>query len=222
MATTIYKISEEILRIVVGGNSTVASKIHLNDVKLAVGQICNTLLKTDYLQINLPTGEVIPNGAMVGLYENVKVTKYLTKSRCKLPIKPVKLPRNIGVLSIFSPLNPDSEYIPLEMGQAALLQNQPLINDLLGQTGYSVFGDDVVFTKDITIPNVDTFVSMRLVIMDISQYGDWDILPIEPSMEWTVKQEAVKMFIGEPVADKLVDPSVKEQKTVPVTQQNQS
>lgn len=223
MPTTIYKISEEILRIITGGNPTVASKVHINEVKLAVAQVANTLLKTDYLQVNLPSGEVIPNGAMTALYDNVPVVKWKNKSRAVLPATPLKLPRGIGVYSVFPPDDPDSEYIPLENGQGAMLVNQPLINDLLGKVGYNAPGDGtVIFTKDLTLPNTDTFVSMRLVILDISLYDDWAILPLIPEMEWMIKQEVVRMFMGESIADKLVDPSVKEQKAIPVTQQNQS
>lgn len=220
---TIYRLAEECKRLINGGNPTVASKVHINELKLACGQVANSLLKTDYLQVNLPTGEVIPNGAMTGLYENVLVQKWQNKSRAKLPVTPLKLPRGMGVWSVFPPDDPDAEYIPLQWGQAGLLQSQPLINDLLGQIGYTSHGDGyVVFTKDLTLPNTPVYVSMRLVIMDISQYGDYDILPILPEMEFQIKQEVVKMYLGEPVADKLVDPGVKEQRSIPVTQQNQS
>lgn len=220
---TLYRISEEIMRIIAGGNPAIASKVHINEVKIAVGQVANALLKTEYLQVNLPTGEVIPDGCMTGLYENCLVTKWGNKSRAQLPITPIKLPRGMGVWSVFPPGDPDSEYIPLQWGQAGLLQSQPLINDLLGQIGYNAPGDGtVVFTKDLTLPNIPVYVSMRLVVMDISQYGDYDILPLLPEMEFQIKQEVVKMYLGEPVADKLVDPSTKEQRGVPVTQQNQS
>ena len=58
--------------------------------------------------------------------------------------------------------------------------------------------------------------------VDISQYDDWDVLPILPEQEWTVKQEVFKMYSQEPIADKLVDDSVKEQKNTPVRQQQQN
>jgi hypothetical protein len=221
MATTIYRISEEILRLIAGGNSDVASKVHIREIMISVGQTANALLKTEYLQVNVPMQETIPNGAMLGLYERIEVTQWLTKSKCKLPIKPIKLPRNMGVFSVFSPLDPDCEYIPLEMGQSSLLQSQPLINDLLGQIGYTTYGDEIVFTKDLTLPNTPVYVSMRLVILDITLYGDWDILPILPEQEFQIKKEVVAMYLGEPVADKVVDPGRAEQKGVPLKQQSQ-
>lgn len=108
------------------------------------------------------------------------------------------------------------------MGQFNLLQSQPLINNLMGQVGYENFGLQLVFTKDLTIPNQTVTVDMRLAIMDISQYGDFDILPILPEHEWQVKQEVWKMYSQEPIPDKLVDSTAKENKSVPLKQQQQS
>lgn len=218
MATTKYKISEQILRIVTGGNPAVGSKVRIEEIMLAVAQAANSLLKVDYLQTNLPMAEMIPNGSVLGLYENILVTSISGRAVCRLPIKPIKLPRNIGVFSIFDEA---CEYIPLEMGQANLLQSQPLINNLLGQTGYEVFGDRVIFTTDITIGNDNPkYVSMRLMILDISQYGNWDVLPILPEQEAQIIEIVSRLFLGEPMADKIVN-SNKEQKQ-PIQTQSQT
>lgn len=128
----------------------------------------------------------------------------------------------MGVWSVFSSDEPDREFIPLEMGQWSLLQSQPLLNNLLGQVGRETYGEYVVFTKDITIPGEAVTVDMRLVIMDISLYGDYDPLPILPEMEWQIKQEVIKLYGGEPIPDKTVDATVNELKNVPVNQQRQS
>ena len=215
---TKYRLAEECLRIITGGNPAVGSKVHINELKIAVAQLCNKLLKVDYLQTNLPMMEMIPNGSVLGLYENILVTSISGKAICTLPIKPIKLPRNIGVFSLF---DEQCEYIPLEMGQANLLQSQPLLNNLLGQTGYEVFGDRVIFTTDITIGDDNPkYVSARLLILDANQYSDYDPLPILPEMEWDIKKEVVATYLGEPVADKLVNAN-KEQKQ-PIQTQSQT
>jgi hypothetical protein len=134
---------------------------------------------------------------------------------------PLKLPRGIGVYQIFDPANMDCPFIPLEMGQWGLLKTQPLINNLLGQVGYEWYGMDIIYTSDLTQPS-PVEVTMRLVVLDISQYSDYDILPLPSDMQWDVIQEVVKMFAAEPVADKLVDPSSNNQVNVPIPQQAQS
>src|ERR1700688_1605206 len=111
--TTIYKLSEECLRIISGGNIPVATKVALDEVKISVCQVANQLLKTEYFQINSQIGEAIPNGTVLGLYEGISVTKWKNVSACTLPIKPLRLPRNMGVYAIFDPDDPSLEFIPL-------------------------------------------------------------------------------------------------------------
>jgi hypothetical protein len=219
---TIYRLAEECKKLVDGGDAPAASSISLNEAKIAIGQIANSLLKTDYLQINSRIGETIPNGSVLGYYPDLVVESWKGKSRVKLPVKPQKLPRDMGVWSIFPSDQPDKEFIPLEMGQWSLLQSQPLLNGLLGQIGRETYGEYVVFTKDITIPGETVTVDMRLVIMDISLYGDFDLLPLLPEHEFQIKQEFVKLYSQQPTADRVVDSTVKEQQNVPINQQKQS
>lgn len=218
---TIYRLAEECFRLIEGGNPAVASSISINELKIACGQVINQLLKVEYLQINSKIGEVIPNGSVLGLY-TVPVTKYKDRSQASLPIKPIKLPRNMGVFSIFPEDEPDKEFIPLQMGQYSLIRSQVGFNDLLGQVGYEVYGDKVIFTKDLTIPRETVNVNMRLVVMDIAAYGDFDILPILPEMEIQVKQEVYKLYISQSIPDKVVDSTVKENKNIPLKEQSQS
>lgn len=221
MATTKYRLAEQVVRLLNGGEIPVASKVKIAEAKLAVEQVLNKLLKMEYLNINIPGGEMIPNGASVATYANIPVTQYGTRSKSTLPAMPLKLLRGIGVYQIFDPANADCPFIPLEMGQFSLLKSQPLINNLLGQIGYEWYGMDIIYTTDLTQPT-PIEVTMRLVVMDISQYSDYDIIPIPADMEFDVIQEAYKLFATEPVADKLVDSGVNEQRNIPVNQQQQS
>lgn len=222
MATTLYRLSEEIKKLLDGGDNPAASDISINEIKIAAGQVANSLLKTDYLQINTKMAETIPNGSVLGYYPDLTVENWKGKSRVKLPVKPLKLPRDMGVWSVFPSDQPDKEFIPLQMGQWSLLQSQPLLNNLLGQVGRETYGEYVLFTKDITIPGETVTVDMRLVIMDIALYGDYDLLPLIPEMEWQIKQEVVKLYSGESIADKLVDSTTKGNKGIPLKEQKQS
>lgn len=217
--TTIYRLAEETQRLIEGGNPSVAAKVHINELKLSVGQVANALLKVDYWKTNMKIGEVIPNGSVLALYENIPVKTVKNRCECRLPIKPLKLPRNIGVFSIF---DENCEFIPIEIGQAHLIQSQPLVSKLM-DTGYECFGDRIVFTDDISSAEEDEqkTVSMRLAIMDITQYDDWTPLPILPEMEWEIKKEVYKLYIGQIIPDKVVDPGRAEQKGVPLNQQSQ-
>ena len=219
--TTKYRIAEQIQRKLEGGNAAAASKFHIEEIKIAVEQCLNRILKMEYLNINIPMGELIPNGASIATYENIPVVAYGDVSKSTLPAYPLKLPRGIGVYQIFDPANMDCPFIPLEMGQKGLLSTQPLINDLLNQVGYEWYGNDIIYTRDLTQPAPIT-VTIRLVVLDISQYDDWTILPVPSDMELQVIDEVFKLFINSPVADKTVDPGRNEQRNIPIHQQVQS
>ena len=176
MVVTIYRLVEEIRKILNNGDVPAAADVSYGEVKVSVGQVANQLLKIDYLQINEAMGEKIPNGSVLGWYEDIEVSTWNNKSKAELPIKPLKLPRNMGVFSIYPKFDVsdnyelDKEFIPIQMGQSSLIRSQPMINDIFGQIGYEVFGNSIIFTKDIKklFPNIK--LAMRLVVMDITLY----------------------------------------------------
>ena len=225
MATTIYLLAEQSMKLIEGGTRSAGASITFNEVKLACGNVINQLLKTEYLSINGKVGEVIPNGTTLGLYEDIDVVSYNGKSKARLPIKPIKLPRNMGIWAIYPKYDSlgsyelDKEFIPLQMGQGALIKSQPLISDLMGQVGYENFGMDVIFTRDLPSEHEYVKVAMRLAIMDISMYSDYEPLPILPEQEWEVINQVYKLYSTQVVPDKLVDPTVDESKGVPTVQQ---
>jgi hypothetical protein len=221
MAQTIYRLAEQVYSLIEGGDPGVASSISINELKISVGQVINQLLRIEYFNTGLKLGEAIPNNTVIARYENIPVVKIGDKSKVLLPIKPMMLPRNMGVWSIYPSDDIDNQFIPLQMGQSNLLKSQLMVNDLLGQVGYEVRGLDVYFTKDITKPQ-GTTVDIEMAVMDISKYTDYDILPVPPEMEWQIVQDVYKLYITQPVADKVVSSTVKEEKGTPIRQQNQS
>ena len=228
MATTIFRISEEILKLLSGGNIQDASNITMNEMKISVCQVANNLLKIEHFTINEKIGEKIDNGGVLGWYENIPVISWNGKSKCTLPVKPIKLPRDMGVFGVYPKYTTngnyelDKEFIPTQMGQSALLKSQSLINDILGQVSRETFGMDIIFSKDLPSLWPEIVVGMRLAILDFSQYGDWDVLPLLPEQEWQIKQEVFKLYSAEEVADYLVDPTVKGQQGLPLKQQQQT
>lgn len=226
---TIYRLSEEIKSLLDGGASPAASSISYDEIKIAIGQMANSLLKVEHFQVNMKMNEMIPNGSVLGWYEDIEVVSYNGKCKATLPIKPLKLPRNMGIFAIYPKYDQigsyelDKEFIPVQMGQMGLLKSQPLINDLLGQVCYEAVGNmDIIINKNL--PSIYPYVrlAMKLAIMDITQYGDYDPLPILPEQEWKIKQEVWKMYSQQPIPDKLVDPTIKENVGMPPKQQRES
>ena len=210
--TTKVKLAEQVLYRLYGGFHDTASPIQMEDVQEAINQRVNADLKMQHFSMVLPSGETIPEGAMIATYENIPVVSYNRKSKCVLPVMPIMLTRNIGVYEIETSVKckadgttiPDLFFIPLQSGQMPLISTQPLISDLLGQVGYWVVGKEVIFHRDIITDGI-TLVNMNLVVFDISKYGDYDPLPIPSDMEDQIITEIIKSLAPVQQGDRMVD-----------------
>jgi hypothetical protein len=201
MATTKYKISEQIQRMI-AGNPTIASRVHMNDIKLLVEQVANQLLKADFFAVNMPDGDSIPSNCMIYSYDNVPVTTYkTTKSRASLPSIPVSLPRNMGVLHVSKTDAIDEPFVPIPASLYGIIKTQDLLGDLSGLIGYEVFGKDIVFTKNLPGLGVNN-VFIRLVGVDLSQLTDYDLLPLSSDMEAQVVTQVYNMLVQSPPVDR--------------------
>jgi hypothetical protein len=144
-----------------------------------------------YYNATLPTGETIPDNLMIAFYENIPVTTLGDKSQAELPVIPISLPRNMGVYRVTD--SKDNDFIPVPLGQGALLRADKLLNDLLGNVWFEIRKNIVIFSKDILLLGVNT-VNMYLIVMDISLYSNTDPLPIPASMEEEIVEKAFAKF----------------------------
>lgn len=212
MATTRYKITEQILRLAKGRDASMASTLKHDEVVELVNQVINKRLKVEsYAILNEKelTGDIVPNGLVIASYENIAVTQYKTNySKCTLPATPVRLPKGMGVYHIGGENDPFNSYIPVPAGLWQMVSREPLISDLLGQIGYEVIGNkEVLFTSDLTsLTPAVTEVAMRLVVMDISQYTDYEALPVPADMEVDIIRDVLEVLGIKQPADDIVDP----------------
>jgi hypothetical protein len=201
MATTKYKISEQIQRMI-AGNPTIASRVHMNDIKLLVEQVANQLLKADFFAVNMPDGDSIPSNCMIYTYDNVPVTTYkTTRSKASLPSIPISLPRNMGVLHVSKTDAIDEPFVPIPASLYGIIKPQDLLGDISGLIGYEVFGKDIVFTKNLPGLGVNN-VFIRLVGVDLSQLTDYDLLPLSSDMEGQVVTQVYNILVQTPPVDR--------------------
>lgn len=195
-------ISDQVLFRLAGGFPDSAFPIDERDVWKSLEQRINTMLGLRQFNMNLPSGETIPDNLMLATYTDVTVTSYATGSaKSTLPIMPVSLPRNAGINEIRPVVSiVDSgdrilgnPFIPLQAGQNFLLQADTLLNNLMGQIGYEPNGMTVIYTSDITKFEI-TKVDMKLVIFDMSQYTANEVLPIPADYEVQLVNELVQEF----------------------------
>ena len=194
-----YYLAEQIRFKLSEGYPAVLESVQQEDVIAAIGQKINSMLKMSYIPDTLQQGDTIPTGLMMATYEDIPVVSVQvgatkTQAKCTLPTQPVTLPRNMGVYQIDDEFG--NFYIPLQTGQSALLDGQPLICDLLGQIGYEVRTDTILFKRDITLDTDPiTSVSMLLVVMDIDNYDIYTALPIPAEYATQIIDEVYKSFL---------------------------
>lgn len=195
MSVTKQVIAEQVLYKYYGGFVDTNGPVQLYDVYKALEQKINSLFKIHQFDVTLPSGETMPENAMIATYENVAVTALGERSKATLPITPISFPKNMGIYLVYNPLYPDIPFIPLQRGQLALLRVDSLLNDLGGQIGYEPRNKEIIFTKDITLLGI-TAVTMELCVFDISQYSVTDNLPVPPDYEERIVNELVAQFAG--------------------------
>lgn len=192
--TTIGTLTERIMRLLEGGSASTRARVGREEVKHQLSAAISSLMKAQVLETNFSfDGDSIPDGLMVATYEKIPVTRR-DQGRCQaqLPVSPMVLPKGIGVFSVYPTGQPSKEYIPLRTGFINLLSADKLLNPLASKT-YSVHGNHVVIHADIVGAGV-TELDMQLCVMDISKYGDYDVLPIPGDIEEQAMISVLKIF----------------------------
>lgn len=193
MAKSKQFIAEQVLYRLSGGYTDVSFSVQMEDVWAALEQKINAKFKMEQFNVTMPSGETLPENSMLAYYEGIAVTSNGNgTSKCTLPILPIALPRSMGVYMITDDKD-EVTFIPLLAGQKQLLAGQPLINDLLGQVGYTQRGKRIDFTKDLPLLGKST-VNMSLVVMDINTYSITEDLPIPADMIDVIIDELVAKF----------------------------
>jgi hypothetical protein len=189
-------ISDQVLYRLEGGNPGSGMAVDERDIWKALEQKINSRFLLKHFELTLASGETIPQNTMIATYEGVAVTSMGNgKSKAVLPAQPIAMPKNMGIYLVYDSRFPDNPYIPLQRGQQALLKVDELLNDLMGQIAYEPKNTEVIFTKDITMFGTDE-VTMELCVLDITQYGITDRLPIPADYEDELVNELYVQFGG--------------------------
>jgi len=167
--------------------------IDLREVILLVGQSINKVLKLQVAEsfkagmIDVPKCNLIEYTCPVTA-ETGNARAYIT-----LPVIPLNLPMDMGIWSIAAATGAMTPYIPIPAQDVLVFQGANLIY-LEGKTGYYLQGKKVYFTKNITTtPNgTVTSVIVNLLTMDLSQFGDNDVLPISPEVESAIISDVLE------------------------------
>lgn len=197
---------EQVLRRLDSGDPPIAQKFHPLEVDEAILQAINTQLKPQFFEnMKLDGSEAL--GHVIVTYDNVPVVAYKGVSKCTLPFIPVALPKNMGIQRVYNATDiNNTAFIPATSAQMELIASQKLLSDLMGQTAYKPRGKELIFNKDLTAQSpAITSVSIELVVMDYTNFTDYELLPLDASMASDVVNMVVAMLIGEQNKPQVID-----------------
>lgn len=126
---------------------------------------------------------------------------------CRLPVQPISLPRGMGLWRIYDPNDPNTYIVPLRSGKASIAYNvtHTGLSDLLSSRLCYEWqgGEKVVFNKEVK--DLPTTVTIELVVVDVTNIGDFDPLPIPADYEADVVENVFKALAASRAPDYSLD-----------------
>jgi len=161
--------------------------IDTREIILFIEQSLNKVLKLQVAE-SFKAGMIdVPKCNLIEYTAAVTADSGNNRAYITLPVIPLTLPMNMGIWSIAAATGAMNPYIPIPAQDVLVFQGANL-SYLEGRIGYYVQGRRVYFTKNITLTANGTVTSVivNLLTMDLSQFGDNDLLPISPEVESTI------------------------------------
>ena len=193
--TTKNILSEQIQRIYARfiDKENLSDVIDTREINLLVNQSINKVLKLQVAD-SFKAGLVdVPKCNLLEYTCAVTADAGNNRSYITLPAIPLTLPMDMGIWSIAAATGAMTPYIPIPAQDVLVFQGANL-SYLEGKIGYYLQGKKVYFTKNITLAANGTVTSVvvNLLVMDFSQIGDNDVLPISPEVESAIIDDVLQ------------------------------
>jgi hypothetical protein len=197
--TTKSQLIERVRRILSGGYPSNRDRVKDAEIEKQLESAINRLLKVEMFNMTYNTdGMTIPDGVMIGTYENIPLTQGLNDTCfATLPVTPMYLPEKMGVFSVYPTSYPEAEFIPIPSGQYYILQQIKEINSLLGRVPYVWDGRKLIIYRNIIGDGIFS-IDLKLAVADLSTLGPNDPLPLSPELEEQAIQACAQIFLAEP------------------------
>ena len=193
--TTKNILSEQIQRIYARfiDKENLSDVIDTREINLIMNQSINKVLKLQVAD-SFKAGLVdVPKCNLLEYTCAVTADAGNNRSYITLPAIPLTLPMDMGIWSIAPATGAMTPYIPIPAQDVLVFQGANL-SYLEGKIGYYLQGKRVYFTKNITLTANGTVTSVvvNLLVMDFSQIGDNDVLPISPEVESAIIDDVLQ------------------------------
>ena len=149
--TSINIISEQIIRILAGGDRNIDDfEIDIREVELMVSQAVNYFVKQNLFQ-NISQGQHNVDGQYIATFKNVKINFDLDTelSYITLPSSYISLPYDRGIHQISLMKDQFNVFIPIRNGAVAVFKNSPA-GRLENKVGFWPEQGLVYFTRDLS------------------------------------------------------------------------
>lgn len=194
-------LTEQILRIISGGNPSDRDRAKKPEIQLAISDVANVLLKTE--AVNTMAAQGMPNvdGLAVATYENVIVSRGVNWDKTRtasvtMPVRPLMLENGMGVQAVYPSGLPHLMFYYIPEGLFGSWMNNRFVSPLHKKL-FTYSGGKITIYDDLfgtAYPTVD----LKLVVSDISQSGENDPLPILPEHRDAIIGAVVRRFMEEP------------------------
>ena len=193
--TTKNVLSEQIQRIYARfiDKENLSDVVDTREINLLMNQSINKVLKLQVAD-SFKAGLVdVPKCNLLEYTCAVTADAGNNRSYITLPAIPLTLPMDMGIWSIAAATGAMAPYIPIPAQDVLVFQGANL-SYLEGKIGYYLQGKRVYFTKNITLAANGTVTSVvvNLLVMDFSQIGDNDVLPISPEVESAIIDDVLQ------------------------------
>lgn len=202
MVTTKAIFAEQILRILNGGFPSERDRVLEEEIKLAITDISNFVLKTEILNIsyNLDNGSIIEGSAIV-TYENIKVKRSvpygdIITATADMPATPMMLPDQSGVFQVYPSGRPHLQYKYIPSGMVSAWLNNKVVSPLHKNLFTWNSGKITIF-NDLFGQSFDE-IDVQLVVSPLEKAGDNDPLPLSPELRDKVLIGVLARFGYEP------------------------
>ena len=192
MKSSIDILSEQVLRIILGGNTTSDKELKKDDVRIYVSQALGTVIRRRFFE-NKIEGDEYVDGSFIYAFEDVEV-KLDTKKKLyyvDLPATTIDLPNGIGIFSIGYMENQENTFVPVTNAFQSLFR---------GLKSYAM-GGRVSFYKEqkkIYFVNMENGIPCKVLVKIVAPFGDLDkcnSFDVPLDMQEEIVRMAVQLYM---------------------------
>lgn len=193
MTSSVDIISEQVLRIILSGNTNQDKELKKEDVRMYVNQALGTVLRTRFYQYK-SEGEEYIDGSYIYTFDDVEVQKDTKHNKyyADLPAATIDLPNGVGIYSVGYMEDPETTFVPTPVAFPSLFKGLRSAA-LSKRTGFYKEGKKIFFV------NMENGIPCKVMIKIVAPFGDLgkcNSFDIPTDLQEEVVQRAVQLFIN--------------------------